>query len=168
MKPYSFGKTLKDLRHGKNITQSQLAELLTISPQAISKWENGIGYPDLPLLSPISEIFGVSIDYLLGKTENTKAIDIQEAKEKTKALWQKERDTSAECVAVWRGLLRKYPTDNECRNALAFELQAPCKSLPPDECRTRALEAANLYETVLDESNNSDERFKELVNFIGG
>ncbi len=158
MENYSFGKTLRELRHGKNMTQSRLAELLSVSAQSVSKWENDVGYPDLTLLAPISEIFGVTVDYLLGKGENTKARDIQEAREKTRNLWQEECDNSAECISIWRELLKKYPSDNECRNALAFELRAGCKILPENEKRARAEEAANLYETVLDESKNSEER----------
>ncbi len=158
MEQYSFGKTLRELRHSKNMTQAHLADLLMISAQAISKWENDIGYPDLPLLAPISDIFGVSIDYLLGKGDNTKVHEIQEAREKTNALWlDEEHDTSAECISIWRELLKKYPSDNECRNALAFQLSAGCKELPPEECRAKAREAAEIYETVLDESKNSDE-----------
>ncbi len=158
MKNYSFGKTLKELRHEKNMTQGRLAELLTISPQAVSKWENDIGYPDLPLLLPISEIFGVSIDHLLGKGENTKARDIAEARERTTALWRDDRDMSDECVALWRDLLKKYPSDNECRNALAFELLAPWKEMTEDELNAASIEAIQLYEAVLDESKNSAER----------
>lgn len=165
MDNYSFGKTLKELRHGKGITQSRLAELLMVSPQAISKWENNIGYPDLTLLAPLSDIFGVTIDYLLGKDENTKAADIQNAKEKTNALWREERDTDAECIAIWSELLKKYPTDNECRNALAFELRAN-KDLPDKEKSERRKEAVELYETVLDESTDSEHRSFALSELV--
>ncbi|MDD4824561.1 MAG: helix-turn-helix transcriptional regulator, partial [Acholeplasmataceae bacterium] len=39
-----------------------------ISPQAVSKWENDISYPDITILSDLSELLGVSLDELLGKT----------------------------------------------------------------------------------------------------
>ncbi len=111
----SWGKTLKELRHGKGMMQSQLAELLAISPQSVSKWETDTGYRDLPLLAPISDIFGVTIDYLLGKGENMKSEDIRSAKEKT--------------LALWRALLKKYPTDNPCRNALKI-IDTVCYNSP--------------------------------------
>ena len=61
-----FGKRLKDLRKSTATTQEQLAVALGISYQAVSKWENGIGLPDISLLPGISSFFGVSTDWLLG------------------------------------------------------------------------------------------------------
>ena len=61
-----FGERLKKLRRDKDITQDNLAEYLGISYQAVSKWENGAGFPDITLLPAIAGFFGVSADYLLG------------------------------------------------------------------------------------------------------
>lgn len=61
-----FNKRLKKLRTDSNITQDALAEYLGISYQAVSKWENALGYPDISLIPAISNFFGVSSDYLLG------------------------------------------------------------------------------------------------------
>lgn len=61
-----FGDRLKKLRHDNGITQDILAEYLGISYQAVSKWENNAGFPDISLLPAISGFFGVSTDYLLG------------------------------------------------------------------------------------------------------
>ena len=65
----SFGNVLKKLRKEKNMTQEQLAQKLSISPQAVSRWETDFAMPDISLIVPISEIFDVSTDVLLGKTE---------------------------------------------------------------------------------------------------
>lgn len=61
-----FGDRLKKLRRDNGITQDVLAEYLGISYQAVSKWENNAGFPDISLLPAISGFFGVSTDYLLG------------------------------------------------------------------------------------------------------
>lgn len=61
-----FGDRLKKLRRDNGITQDILAEYLGISYQAVSKWENNAGFPDISLLPAISGFFGVSTDYLLG------------------------------------------------------------------------------------------------------
>lgn len=73
----NFGKRLKNLRISTDITQEQLANALGISYQAVSKWENGLGLPDISLLPGISGFFGVSTDWLLGiDTEHSdKAIE---------------------------------------------------------------------------------------------
>ena len=59
------GKLLYDLRKEKNMTQKQVAELMNISDKTISKWERGLGCPDVSLLPELSQIFGVSIDGIL-------------------------------------------------------------------------------------------------------
>ena len=65
----NIGTNIKRLRLERGMTQEQLAELLTVSTAAVSKWEAKNTYPDITMLFPIAEIFGVSIDDLLGYDE---------------------------------------------------------------------------------------------------
>lgn len=53
------------LRKGKGLTQSDLAEAVMVSRQAVSKWETGRALPSAENLKYLSELFGVSVDYLL-------------------------------------------------------------------------------------------------------
>ena len=53
------------LRHSKNLTQIELAEMLNYSDKAVSKWERGESLPDVTVLKAIADIFGVSVDYLI-------------------------------------------------------------------------------------------------------
>lgn len=69
-----FSKILKDLRKEKKVTQEQLAHALGVSPQAVSKWENS-SYPEGDLLPAIADFFGVSIDYLYGRSDRDKSIE---------------------------------------------------------------------------------------------
>lgn len=61
----TFGEKLYKLRKEKGLSQEALAEKLNTSRQAISKWENGQGYPETEKILMIGNVFGVSIDYLL-------------------------------------------------------------------------------------------------------
>ena len=65
----NIGINIKRLRLAKGLTQEQLAELLGISTAAVSKWEARNTYPDITMLFPLAEIFGVSVDTLLGYDE---------------------------------------------------------------------------------------------------
>ena len=65
----TLGKKIAELRRDKGMKQDELAEMLGLSPQAISKWETGQGYPEITLLPKIAAVFGVSVDYLLGRTD---------------------------------------------------------------------------------------------------
>ena len=64
----TFGVRFQRFRKAKNLTQEDIANKFNISPQAVSKWENDISYPDITILSDLSELLGVSLDELLGKT----------------------------------------------------------------------------------------------------
>ena len=60
-----FGQRLKSLRKQRNLTQKQLGEKLGLSDKTISKWERGLGCPDISLLRDISKIFNVNIEKIL-------------------------------------------------------------------------------------------------------
>lgn len=64
-----FGKTITEMRHKKGWTQAMLAKKLNVSDKTISRWECGLGYPEITLLPTLSQIFGVSTDYLLSIEE---------------------------------------------------------------------------------------------------
>ena len=66
----TFGKRIAALRREKNLKQDDLAQMLEVSPQAVSKWENDQTCPDISLLPKLAKILGVSVDELLsGKQE---------------------------------------------------------------------------------------------------
>lgn len=64
----SFGENLKNIRKQRNMTQEELAEMLGVSRQAISKWESNHGYPEMEKLIVMSKNLNISIDYLLNET----------------------------------------------------------------------------------------------------
>ena len=61
----NLGNKIKTLRKEHNLTQENLAEMLGVSYQAISRWENNITSPDISTLPILANIFNVTIDYLL-------------------------------------------------------------------------------------------------------
>ena len=66
----TIGKRIAALRQEKNLKQDDLAQMLEVSPQAVSKWENDQTCPDISLLPKLAKILGVSVDELLsGKQE---------------------------------------------------------------------------------------------------
>ena len=65
---------LKEVRKEAGYTQKQLADLLNISQQSYSDYENGRTFPDKKTLLKISEVLNISIDYLLGRTDELGAV----------------------------------------------------------------------------------------------
>lgn len=56
-----FGQFILQLRKEKGWTQLELAEKLNITDKAVSKWERGVGFPDIKMIEPLAEIFNVSV-----------------------------------------------------------------------------------------------------------
>lgn len=73
----TLGNRIAMLRRKKELKQDALAEMLGVSPQAVSKWENDQSCPDISLLPKLSQILGVTVDELLtGKTEEVSAVRV--------------------------------------------------------------------------------------------
>ncbi|MBR5534877.1 MAG: helix-turn-helix transcriptional regulator [Ruminiclostridium sp.] len=61
-----FAENLRELRRERNLSQEGVAELLGVSRQAVSKWEQGEGYPEVEKLLVLARELGISLDNLMG------------------------------------------------------------------------------------------------------
>lgn len=60
------GNVIREYRTLRNMTQEELAAVLLVTPQAVSRWETGVSYPDIAMIPEIVKVLGVSADELLG------------------------------------------------------------------------------------------------------
>lgn len=67
---YTFGSRLRELRSNKKLTQKELGSILSISESAVGMYERGEREPSFDLTRKISNYFEVSVDYLLGRTDD--------------------------------------------------------------------------------------------------
>ncbi len=72
-----LNQRIRELRLAKNISQVKLAELLGVTKQSVSNWENDNIQPSVEIVVKLAAIFDVSTDYLLG-LENSRSIDVSE------------------------------------------------------------------------------------------
>lgn len=115
----TIGTNIRELRRKNHITQEQLADKLGVSYQSVSRWENDTCYPDMELLPALSRIFSVSIDHLLGVSEedkNDKVIELlRQFSKAANEPWDREA-----LISVIVALRRDYP---ECLSIVQlFEL----------------------------------------------
>ncbi len=77
----TLGRRIARLRLTKTATQERLAKELNVSPQAVSKWENDINYPDISLLPDLARFLGVSVDELLSGASASaqESVSVQES-----------------------------------------------------------------------------------------
>lgn len=108
----NIGEKIRNCRRKRNLTLEQLAEQLGVSFQSVSRWENGVTYPDIELLPVLSEMFGISADELLGIPEDKKLQAADEILRELTGLSKRE-DAPAERIRelireIRRSLLNGY------------------------------------------------------------
>ena len=101
-----LGRKIKALRTARGMTQDTLAAAIGVSPQAVSKWENGATAPDISLLPGISVAFGVTIDELFSLSDKEHLDRIARMMTNTRDISQAEF-SSAE--AMLRGIAARKP-----------------------------------------------------------
>ena len=148
---HKFGNKLLEFRQTKKLTQEELAMKLGVTPQAVSKWERGVGLPDIELLCEIGKVLDVTIDSLLGDTKD-KITESGNDKEKEELL----QHIIAEPVILRVGeglvefLLEEYKGGfkeiNKIRNQMAWKLGY---LLPVVRIMDSMLCGANEYQIII-------------------
>lgn len=103
----NIGETIKKLRKEKEITQEEFAEILGVSCQSVSRWENSSCYPDIELIPTIASFFCISTDKLMGIDEITENENIKKYLECFQIAISKGEIN--ECIAIAREGVREYP-----------------------------------------------------------
>lgn len=116
----NIGNKIRELRKKKGITQEMLASVLSVSPQAVSKWESGLTYPDMEMIPVIAGYFEVSLDILFD-------YDIREMKAKIQKIiddaWEYCFDDTAKYIEIIKDALQEYPGNEELLMALLNEYE---------------------------------------------
>lgn len=115
-----IGENLRRLRVERDMTQEELANVLGVSYQSVSRWENGTCYPDVELLPAIAGFFGVTTDKLMGVGE----AEEERFVERSEAAFQEavSRGKVYECIRVAREGVRAYPNNYRLLNNLMYAL----------------------------------------------
>lgn len=108
-----LGTNIKEYRLKKGYTQEQLAYELGVSPQTVSRWENGNTYPDIVMLPIIAELFNTSIDNLMGYANECTTKEREDFFKDVNKLETSER------ILRHREMLQKYPNDTRLQFSLA-------------------------------------------------
>ena len=133
----TIGEKIKQLRQKNDVTQERLAEYLNITYQSISKWENNNAMPDISLVVPLANFFGISIDELFDRNAEESEAEIRAYLDRSFALRNEGR--IMENLALWREATQKYPRNYQCLIELASAVWDPICSgddcgMTVDEC----------------------------------
>ena len=105
----SIGDNLKQMRLQKGLTQEQIAEVFSVSPQAISRWENNTAYPDITLLPGLAIFYDVTIDELIGMELIRKTETLEKIHFDAQSLVAEGKYEDA--IELLRSSLRMYPNN---------------------------------------------------------
>lgn len=113
-----FGDNLRVLRAQKKISQKEIGELIGVTSQAISRWENNETQPDNEALLKLAKYFNVTTDYLLGATnENLKNDKSNFDNELDEALFSKAKDLTEEekkaVLSVINAIKKEFDEENK-------------------------------------------------------
>ena len=143
----TLGQTIKKLRRDADMTQEQLAETLSISGQAVSRWENDIAMPDISLLPALANLFDVTTDHLLG-------VDITKKAEKIEGILKKAEEKSIigypkEAADIVRAGLAEFPGNYKLMYFLQIYLHIYAGGLQGDERKQVMAEVISTAEKIL-------------------
>lgn len=161
-----IGENLKKQRKLRELTQEQLADILGVSFQSVSKWERGESYPDIEMLPTIAEYFGITTDELMGMKEirdNADAEKIleQQKENMSKGLIKENIELLAEAVKV-------HPNNYELLAQYAMNLSFLAVGYQSEEYRQNNRKAAVIAERILAECTDTKIRNRvqaELCNY---
>lgn len=129
-----IGEKIRLLRKKNDVTQDKLAYHLGVTPQAVSRWESGVCYPDMNYLPAIADYFSVTMDELLCYSGAQKAAKVEEYLEQVEALL--DRDRVGEALELLRTAMAEIPSD------AALQLETA--------------QVLSLYAGMLEESNGGE------------
>ncbi len=156
-----IGNKIKTLRREQKVTQEMLAEALGVTPQAISRWESGNGYPDMELLPALADFFAVSIDELIGYRKSEREEELDRIHKELDRL--SEVGTVDERIRFARESLIRFPGDNEIKDQLAVCLYCLWSENHDEAARD---EAEALLISVMENSADPDLHFDAIGTLI--
>ncbi len=151
-----IGENLKRQRKLRELTQEQLADILGVSFQSVSKWERGEGYPDIELLPTIAEYFGITTDELMGMKEIR---DNSEADKILDTVWENSRKGNIEeNLKILEEAVKRFPNNFRLLAEYASNLNFVNWDREGEPYRRNNLKAIAIAERILAECTDPEIR----------
>ena len=151
-----IGENLKKQRKLRELTQEQLADILGVSFQSISKWERGEVYPDIELLPTIAEYFGITTDELMGVKEIHDSADVKKIIDKVKENMSK--GLIEENIKLLAETVKVYPNNYELLSHYAMNITFVAIDNKSEEYRQNNLKDVQIAERILAECTDPEIR----------
>lgn len=154
----TIGENIRQYRRQKNLTQTQLANMVGVSVQAVSKWETGSGMPDISQIVPLAQVLGITTDELL--CFNVRHREFEQ-------LWQhtlkEQGDDPEKLLEISKQALEKYPNDKTFLYRAAVDEERLSQISGDDTGKHDHLDRAMWYACKLLDIEPENENAKELL-----
>lgn len=150
-----IAQKLIEKRKAMNITQEQVASVLGITPQSISKWERGEGYPDITMLPAIADFFRTTVDDMLGIDTIHKEAELEEYRKQFSQLIFNPQKR----LELTEAYHRKYPSNTDITSQLIYMLIENELYKSPEEKKR----IENLCNDILSASNDTRAKEEALI-----
>ena len=155
----TIGETIRRLRNRKGVTQEKLADALGVTPQAISRWESGAGFPAIDYLPDLAGYFEVSVDELLGVKLSKREARREEIYAQIKRFEEENGyNDFPGAVDMLREAHAEFPGDMKISFALARELCYERYEENPDQAVLR--EAEKILRNLMRQADDYDFKFR--------
>jgi len=159
-----LSEKLKQFRKSRDLTQEQIADIFHVSPQAVSRWETGVSFPDIEMLPSVAEFFKVTVDDLLGvdiRKEEERVIAIFEQTNKLMGTQKKDGSEIDKTIDILNNALKEFPNNIYllARLSGAFRRKAiACKEDgKEDEMKKYAEKSLKLSERIMSKYSDYSE-----------
>lgn len=162
----TIGEKIKELRIKHDLTQEKLADYLFVSYQAVSKWECGLSNPDLTLIAPLTKLFNVTSDELLGIIPKE---EIDSRYEELKNMYQETWQTGnlRKRYDILKDAVCEYPGDMFFLSELAWAEAMLSFEYKDDKEYIEAQEKAiRIFARVIEDCQDTEIRNHSIVGII--
>ena len=144
-----IGEKLRLLRRKNHVTQDRLADYLGVTPQAVSRWESGICYPDMETLPHIADFFSVTMDELFSYDGQQTELSVRACLDQVEHLT--DRGQYQEALTLLREALAASPSHYGLQLSLASVLSelAGEAEEADEQSQTQLKEAVSICERIL-------------------
>ncbi len=162
----TIGEKIKELRIKYDLTQEKLADYLFVSYQAVSKWECGLSNPDLTLIAPLTKLFNITSDELLGITPKE---EIDSRYEELKSMYQETWQTGdlRKRYEICKDAVCEYPKDMFFLSELAWAEAMKSFEYKDDKEYIEAQEKAiRIFARVIEDCKDNEIRNRSIFGII--
>ncbi|MBP5166051.1 MAG: helix-turn-helix transcriptional regulator [Oscillospiraceae bacterium] len=164
----SIGEKIRELRRARDMTQDELAALLGVAYQTVSKWETGATSPDLSLIVPIARLFGITTDELFSYNESADGLRLAELQKRYDETF-KSGNIQAR-LEISKQAAKEFPADMKWLERFGSDLFCNAIDLyAADDAKTYEEErdkAIGILRTVIDLSSDDETKCSAIVGIV--